>query len=46
MKLNIADLAYFNEKAGKWVIEPGDYKVSVGSSSKDIRLATTIHVIK
>jgi len=46
MKLNIADLAYFNEKAGKWVIEPGDYKVAVGSSSKDIRLATTIHVIK
>lgn len=46
MKLNIADLAYFNEKAGKWVIEPGDYKVSVGSSSKDIRLVTTIHVIK
>lgn len=46
MKLNIADLAYFNEKAGKWVIEPGDYKVSVGSSSRDIRLVTTIHVVK
>ena len=46
MKFNIADLAYFNEKASKWVIEPGDYKVAVGSSSKDIRLLTTIHVIK
>jgi beta-glucosidase len=46
MKFNIADLAYFNEKASKWVIEPGDYKVAVGSSSRDIRLVTTIRVVK
>jgi beta-glucosidase len=46
MKFNIADLAYFNDKGNKWIIEPGDYKVAVGSSSRDIRLLTTIHVTK
>ena len=46
MKFNIADLAYFNEKGNKWVTEPGDYKILAGSSSKNIRLVTTIHVIK
>ena len=46
INFNITDLAYFNEKSNKWVIEPGDYKVSVGSSSKDIRLTTTIRIIK
>jgi beta-glucosidase len=46
MKFNVSDLAYFNEKAKKWVTEPGDYKILVGSSSRDIRLVSTIHVIK
>ncbi len=46
MKFNVADLAYFNEKGNKWVTEPGDYKILIGSSSRDIRLVTTIHVVK
>jgi beta-glucosidase len=46
MKFNVSDLAYFNETSKKWVTEAGDYKISVGSSSRDIRLITTIHVIK
>lgn len=46
MKFNVSDLAYFNETSKKWVTEVGDYKISVGSSSRDIRLITTIHVIK
>lgn len=30
------ELGYWNEKDSKWEIEPGDYKVKVGSSSRNI----------
>lgn len=46
MKFNVADLAYFNDTSKKWVTEPGDYKILAGSSSKDLRQVTTIHVVK
>ena len=31
-------LAYFNDKTESWITEPGEVKVMVGSSSRDIRL--------
>ncbi len=46
MKFNVSDLAYFDETGKKWVTEPGDYKILAGSSSRDIRLLTTIHVTR
>ena len=33
-----ADLAYWDETASAWVVEGGDYDVSVGASSRDIRV--------
>lgn len=35
------DLAYRN---GRWVVEGGDYRVSVGASSRDLRLEASVHV--
>jgi len=37
MNINVRDLAYFDDKQSKWVIEPGEYKIMAASSSKDIR---------
>lgn len=36
--------SFFSEKAGKWVLEPGKFKILIGSSSKDIRLETEIEL--
>lgn len=35
--VQVSDLAYFDEDRMSWVIEPGNYKLLAGSSSKDIR---------
>jgi beta-glucosidase len=36
--------AFYDETSGGWVVEPGDYEIQVGSSSRDLRLRQTIHV--
>ncbi len=40
----IKDLAFWDDKAKKFVIEPSNYEIYVGASSKDIRLRDTIAV--
>jgi beta-glucosidase len=37
LSFNAADLAYYNAEAGKWIVEPGEYQILLGSSSGDIR---------
>jgi beta-glucosidase len=37
-------LSYFDEKIRKWNVEPGEFEVLVGSSSRDIRLKDTFHL--
>ncbi len=39
--LDERSLAYFDPVARKWVAEPGEFKILVGSSSRDIRLEGT-----
>jgi beta-glucosidase len=37
-----ADLSFYDEKQGKWVVEPGKFMLHVGSSSRDIRASVEI----
>lgn len=42
--IDVSDLAYFNESDMSWVVEPGEYIIHVGSSSRDIRSSIAITV--
>jgi beta-glucosidase len=44
LNIKVDDLAYYNVNEKKWVIEPGKYKLLVGSSSRDIRQESLIIV--
>jgi len=44
LSLNVCELACWDEKTNGWIIEPGEYLVSAGSSSRDLRSAVTITV--
>jgi beta-glucosidase len=40
----LKDLAYFDTETMKWIVEPGEYKISVGSSSRDIRGTAVVSI--
>lgn len=42
--VNKQDLAFYHVVDKKWVIENGEYTIYVGSSSRDIRLSSAIHL--
>ena len=44
LKIPVKDLAYFDVKTKSWVVEPGQYKLFAGTSSKDIAQISTITV--
>jgi beta-glucosidase len=44
MELNDRSLAFYDPAQRKWVIEPGQFKVLIGSSSRDIRLSAEFEV--
>ncbi|HOX28167.1 MAG TPA: glycoside hydrolase family 3 C-terminal domain-containing protein, partial [bacterium] len=46
IELKVADLAFWSDADKKFVVEPGKYEIMVGASSNDIRLKTTLEVVK
>ncbi|SHM73347.1 glycoside hydrolase family 3 C-terminal domain-containing protein [Mucilaginibacter sp. OK098] len=44
MNIDVNDLAYFDIKLRKWIVEPGQYKILAASSSKDIRQMASFHI--
>ena len=40
----VKDLAYYNVKGKRWVVEPGKYKLLTGTSSRDIEQTREITV--
>jgi len=44
MNIKVNDLAYFDDKLNKWVVEPGEYKIMAASSSKDIRKVISFYI--
>jgi len=43
-RISVSDLSFWNEKAGKFEVESGDYAIQLGASSADIRLKDEISV--
>lgn len=46
LKLNVEDLAFFDENSMQWVVEPGFYKLMLGNSSRNIFVENSIEIIK
>jgi len=44
-ELGIRSFAYYNAAVQDWAVESGEYKISIGASSADIRLVQTLRVI-
>lgn len=42
VKLDYSSLAYYSVATDKWLVENGDFEISVGSSSRDIKLTGRI----
>lgn len=40
----VKDLAYYDVKTSKWIVEPGKYKLLAGTSSRDIEQSGTVTV--
>ncbi len=36
--------SFYNEKTHDWFVESGDFEIMIGSSSRDIKLSSSIHV--
>jgi beta-glucosidase len=43
-RLGARDLSYWSTLAADWVLEPGEFTLAIGASSRDLRLTTTIDV--
>lgn len=46
MKINKDAFSFYDVATKKWIVEPGDFEIQIGSSSRDIRLKAKIKVIE
>lgn len=46
IELEKDDFSYFDPQLNKWVVEPGEYEILIGSSSRDIRLRKVINIVE
>ncbi len=44
-ELDARDLSFWSETVHAWVLEAGEFEVSVGASSRDLRLSATTYVV-
>jgi beta-glucosidase len=44
VRLDARDFSYWSSAEQRWVVEPGEFTVAIGASSRDLRLTTTIDV--
>jgi beta-glucosidase len=45
LEIRRSDLAYWDIRVDDWVVEPGEYRIEVGASSRDIRAAVTVQLV-
>ena len=45
LKISLLDLSFYDETIGDWKLENGEFKVLVGSSSKDICLNESFEIL-
>ena len=43
--MNTTDLASYDEASSSWVVDAGNYKFLIGTSSKDIKAALDVDVV-
>ncbi|MFY0625102.1 MAG: glycoside hydrolase family 3 C-terminal domain-containing protein [Reichenbachiella sp.] len=41
----VSSLAFFDDKKMKWVVEPGEFKIHIGTSSADVKKTLSVEVI-
>lgn len=44
LRIRRSELAYWDVRVDRWIVEGGDYVVEVGASSRDLRTSTTVAV--
>ena len=44
VKLDFSSFAYYSVAMDKWLVENGDFEISVGSSSRDIKLVGRVKI--
>ncbi|MBT8254275.1 MAG: hypothetical protein HKO90_05655 [Flavobacteriaceae bacterium] len=44
--VSVSELSYWDEKGSQWAVEPGDYIISAGASSRDIRSSVSVGIKK
>lgn len=45
LEIRRSDLAYWDIRVDDWVVEPGEYRIEVGASSRDIRAAASVRLV-